>query len=370
MIREARIGRAPYLPSCGREDHRRACRDPCRGLQSDVAAPCRGVRAGRAGARSRAACSTSAAASATASICSPRGRRSASTSTPAALAGQDRETVVADMRALPFPARELRLRAVGPVDRARAGSRAGARRGRARAPAGRRGGVRDPEPADARPAGRDHRSLPPRGVRRRPSSGPCARPGSAACAVRGLFGSPRYMALFDAERRTLDRLLAARPAAAAAGGAEPRCGGGSTTCCCGAPANADDPRAAAIVPEDFELRDDGLGAALDVVADLHGPDRAVTRDCVWCGAPLDGSAVRLRGRVRCAACGAAMIDPWPSAGRAGARLRGLVPAGRRAAASASWATRCCAARAATSPAGSTRSRRPARCSTSAPATAR
>ena len=34
--------------------------------------------------------------------------------------------------------------------------------------------------------------------------------------------------------------------------------------------------------------------------------------CAWCGAPLDGSAVRLRGRTQCPACGAATTDPWPS----------------------------------------------------------
>ena len=34
-------------------------------------------------------------------------------------------------------------------------------------------------------------------------------------------------------------------------------------------------------------------------------------DCAWCGAALrDGK--RLRGRIRCAACGAATTDPWPS----------------------------------------------------------
>ena len=41
---------------------------------------------------------------------------------------------------------------------------------------------------------------------------------------------------------------------------------------------------------------------------LAGP---VTEVCAWCGAPAEGS-VRLRGRRRCAACGAATIDPWPS----------------------------------------------------------
>ncbi len=35
-------------------------------------------------------------------------------------------------------------------------------------------------------------------------------------------------------------------------------------------------------------------------------------DCVWCGAPLDGSAVRLAGRMECPSCGAATTYPWPS----------------------------------------------------------
>src|SRR2546423_3749156 len=40
--------------------------------------------------------------------------------------------------------------------------------------------------------------------------------------------------------------------------------------------------------------------------------RSRVANCVWCGSPLDGSAVRLRGRTRCGACGAATTDPWPS----------------------------------------------------------
>jgi hypothetical protein len=36
--------------------------------------------------------------------------------------------------------------------------------------------------------------------------------------------------------------------------------------------------------------------------------------CAWCGLPLDGSATRLPGRARCASCGAATTDPWPSEG--------------------------------------------------------
>ena len=75
--------------------------------------------------------------------------------------------------------------------------------------------------------------------------------------------------------------------------------------------HADDPRAAAIAPDDFHLRDDGLDAALDLVAVCSSP-RPVMRACVWCGAPLEQSAVRQLGRIRCAACGAATIDPWPT----------------------------------------------------------
>ena len=51
----------------------------------------------------------------------------------------------------------------------------------------------------------------------------------AAVAVRGLFGSERYMELFDEERRKLDRLLRLRPAARCAAPSRSRCAGGSTT---------------------------------------------------------------------------------------------------------------------------------------------
>jgi SAM-dependent methyltransferase len=36
------------------------------------------------------------------------------------------------------------------------------------------------------------------------------------------------------------------------------------------------------------------------------------RGCAWCGRPFDASANRLRGRVRCAHCGVATTDPWPT----------------------------------------------------------
>ena len=49
-------------------------------------------------------------------------------------------------------------------------------------------------------------------------------------------------------------------------------------------------------------------------------------NCAWCGSSLDGSAVRLRGRTQCPACGAATTDPWPSEEQLRACLRILVPA--------------------------------------------
>ena len=92
----------------------------------------------------------------------------------------------------------------------------------------------------------------------------------ANVTVRGLFGSARYMELFDEERRTLDRLLGLDPLRLRRFVPNPvrrrlydvllrrhR--------------RADDPRAPAITPEDFHLREDGLDAALDLVAVCSAP---------------------------------------------------------------------------------------------------
>ena len=34
--------------------------------------------------------------------------------------------------------------------------------------------------------------------------------------------------------------------------------------------------------------------------------------CAWCGAPVSAEWGRLAGRTRCARCGVATTDPWPS----------------------------------------------------------
>jgi len=90
---------------------------------------------------------------------------------------------------------------------------------------------------------------------------------------RGIFGSERYMEIFDSERETLDRLLARDPLRLRRL----------------VPMKAKqrlydlmlnryrkdegDPRDAAIEASDFELRSEGLADALDVCAICHGPRR-------------------------------------------------------------------------------------------------
>ena len=83
--------------------------------------------------------------------------------------------------------------------------------------------------------------------------------------LRGLFGSPRYMQLFEQERRTLDRLLALDPLRLRR--AVPvRLRRRLYDLLLRRARRSDDPRALAIEPEDFELRASGLDAALDLVA--------------------------------------------------------------------------------------------------------
>src|SRR5439155_20960781 len=132
--------------------------------------------------------------------------------------------------------------------------------------------------------------------------------------VEGLFGSERYLELFGEERATLDRLLRADPLRLRR--LVPRTVRQSLYD--GLLRHyrpAEDTRSEEITTDDFELRDDRLEESLDVVAFCRAPlasTRRRTTSCAWCGAPLDGDSVHLRGRTRCAACGAATTDPWPS----------------------------------------------------------
>ena len=186
-----------------------------------------------------------------------------------ALAGQDRETVVADMRALPFAdgsfASVLSVQSLEHVP--------------------------DPERVLAEVA----RVLEPDGVAVfvTPNRLTLGRPDEiidpyhhvefdagelralcercfGAVAVRGLFGSERYMELFDEERRKLDRLLGLDPLRlrrAVPVVARRRL----YDLMLRRYRHADDPRAAAIAPDDFDLHDDGLDAALDLFAVCSSP---------------------------------------------------------------------------------------------------
>jgi SAM-dependent methyltransferase len=53
------------------------------------------------------------------------------------------------------------------------------------------------------------------------------------------------------------------------------------------------------------------GRLTTVSQDRKAAERSPS-SCAWCGDPLDRSAARLAGRTRCASCGAATTDPWPT----------------------------------------------------------
>jgi SAM-dependent methyltransferase len=188
---------------------------------------------------------------------------------PGALAGQDRETHVADMRALPFPdAGFASVLAVQSIEH-----------------------VPDPE----RVLGEAVRVLEPGGtaVFVTPNRLTFARPDeiidpyhyveydprqlAAMCATRfdavevhGLFGSARYLELVDEQRERLDRLLARDPLRLRR--LLPRRARQILYDRMLTRARRDDdPRAAAIEPGDFELRSTGLDECLDVIAVCRAP---------------------------------------------------------------------------------------------------
>ncbi len=139
--------------------------------------------------------------------------------------------------------------------------------------------------------------------------------------VLGLFGSDRYLELFREERATLHRLLRLDPLRLRRRiprTIRQRLYDGLLRHF----RPPEDSRAEAIGVEDFELRDSRLEECLDLVALCRLPSpgahngavRGLTSpaNCVWCGSPLDRRARRLRGRTQCLDCGTATTDPWPS----------------------------------------------------------
>lgn len=183
---------------------------------------------------------------------------------PHALAGQARPTLVADMRALPFPSGAFAsVLAVHSIEHVPDPRRALAEAARVLRPGGtalyvtpnrltfgRPDEIVDPYHHVEWDAGQLRALL----ARTFPH-----------VEVRGLFGSPRYLALVERERRTMDRALALDPLRLRR--AVPRRARQRLYDAALRRARAaGDPAAAAIDPGDFHAADGPLDAALDLVA--------------------------------------------------------------------------------------------------------
>jgi SAM-dependent methyltransferase len=188
---------------------------------------------------------------------------------PTALAGQDRETVVADMRALPFPNASFpSVLALHSIEHVPDPQRAIAEAARVVEP----GGVAAFATPNRLTFGRPDEIIDPyHYVEFAPDElRELCEPHFGRVELRGVFGSPRYLELFESERATLDRLLTVDPLKLRRL----------------VPRRArqwlydtllrhfrreEDPRAGAIEVGDFELRGDDLEAALDLFAICRSP---------------------------------------------------------------------------------------------------
>lgn len=184
-----------------------------------------------------------------------------------ALEGQERQTVVADMRALPFADESFAsVLAVQSIEHVPDPARVLAEVARVLEP----GGTAVLVTPNRLTLGRDDEIIDPYHHVEFTAGelGALCRGVFARVESHGLFGSARYMELFAEERVKLDRLLRLDPARlrrlvplrgkqvlydALLKGYRKH----------------DDPRSQAITPGDFELRDTGLEAALDVCAVCH-----------------------------------------------------------------------------------------------------
>lgn len=186
-----------------------------------------------------------------------------------ALAGQERETHVADMRRLPFEDGSFGAvlsvqslehvpdpeRVLGEVARVLTAGGVAVFVTPNRLTLGRPDEIIDPYHHREY----DHREL-----------AELCSPYFEAVEVRGLFGSERYMELFDEERRKLDRLLARDPLRIRR--FVPMRGKQVLyDALLRRNRSEDDPRTALIEPGDFDLRDHDLDSALDVCAICRRP---------------------------------------------------------------------------------------------------
>jgi SAM-dependent methyltransferase len=183
---------------------------------------------------------------------------------PCALHGQDRPTVVADMRELPFPDASFpSVVAVQSIEHVPDPERALGEIGRVLAPGGVAVFVTPNRLTFARP---DEVIDPYHFVELDAAQlrALCA-PRFVAVQLRGLFGSPRYRALVAAEHARLDRVLACDPLRLrrlVPRRARQRLYDALLLRARRGP----DPRAAAITPEDFTLDDGPRDDCLDLVA--------------------------------------------------------------------------------------------------------
>jgi len=188
---------------------------------------------------------------------------------PGALAGQDRETEVADMRDLPFAdASFASVLAVQSLEHVPEGDRVVREAARVLEPDGVAVFVTPNRLTFARP---DEIIDPYHYVEYGPQElRALCRAAFASVELRGLFGSARYLALVAAEHARLDRLLARDPLRLRR--LVPRRVRQRLYDRLLRRARSErDPRAAAIAPEDFELRAVGLDEALDLVAVCRRP---------------------------------------------------------------------------------------------------
>jgi SAM-dependent methyltransferase len=188
---------------------------------------------------------------------------------PGALAGQDRETAVADMRDLPFAdASFASVLAVQSLEHVPDGDRVVREAARVLEPDGVAVFVTPNRLTFARP---DEIIDPYHHVEYGPPElRALCLTAFASVQLRGLFGSARYLALVAAEHARLDRLLARDPMRLRR--LVPRRARQRLYDRLLRRARSErDPRAAAISPEDFELRAAGLEEALDLVAVCRRP---------------------------------------------------------------------------------------------------
>ena len=291
-----------------------------------------------------------------------------------ALAGQDRETVEADMREIPFGDGEFAaVLSVQSLEHVPDPERVVAEVARVLAA----GGTAMFVTPNRLTLGRPDEIIDPYHFREfdHAELADLCRQHFDRVQIPGLFGSPRYMELVNEERAKLDRLLAQGPAAPAPI-VPVRIKQKLYDALLSRQRNQPDPRAEAIEVDDFELRDDrparrprrlrGLPASRGVTASDPEPRRptasgAAPRSTTGPSTCTAARAARRAARRPPTRRPRRRSSPTPTATGTGPRPN---------VASTSPPTRSSAARAACRPRGSTRSRRPGRCSTSAQGTAR